>query len=471
MMLDPALLLALMIASSGETQGADQSVLIPEVPHVVQKPDFCGEACAEMYLRKLGVENIDQDRVFDRAGVDPSLGRGAWTDELKRALEGLGFDVGRVWTSIDAAHGKQGVEREWQRLLADLHRGTPSIVCMHFDDQPNTTEHFRLVLGFDVDKDEVIFHEPAEKNGAYRRMKKPAFLALWPFKPRVDRWTIIRLRLALEDKARIIDRPHAQGLAPADFAQHVLALKEKLPAGFQVVVEPPFVVIGNETMEKVKQRAERTVRRNVELLKMDFFDRAPDRIIDVWLLKDRSSYEKTALRLTGELPDTPYGFYVPRIQAMVMNIAPGPGTLVHEIVHPFVEADFPQAPAWLNEGLGSIYEYPIERNGHLVGHVNWRLPALQHAIRERRAPSLRRLIATSTDEFYNDDTGLNYAAARYLLFALQEKGELVAYYRKFRANVASDPTGYATLLDVLGEKDLTRFEPSWQRFVLHLERR
>ena len=30
-----------------------KSVLIKDVPHVTQKPDFCGEACAEMFLTKL----------------------------------------------------------------------------------------------------------------------------------------------------------------------------------------------------------------------------------------------------------------------------------------------------------------------------------------------------------------------------------------------------------------------------------
>ena len=40
----------------------------------------------------------------------------------------------------------------------------------------------------------------------------------------------------------------------------------------------------------------------------------------------------------------------------IMNIATGGGTLVHEIVHPYVEANFPGCPAWFNEGLGSLYE-------------------------------------------------------------------------------------------------------------------
>jgi hypothetical protein len=52
-----------------------KSVLIRDVPFVRQKPDFCGEACAEMYLRKLKVA-VDQDYVFDQSGLDPVLGRG-----------------------------------------------------------------------------------------------------------------------------------------------------------------------------------------------------------------------------------------------------------------------------------------------------------------------------------------------------------------------------------------------------------
>jgi hypothetical protein len=40
-------------------------VLIKDVPHVRQKPDFCGEACAEMALTKLG-KKWTQDDVFNQ---------------------------------------------------------------------------------------------------------------------------------------------------------------------------------------------------------------------------------------------------------------------------------------------------------------------------------------------------------------------------------------------------------------------
>ena len=43
-----------------------------------------------------------------------------------------------------------------------------------------------------------------------------------------------------------------------------------------------------------------------------------------------------------------------------MNIGPGPGTLSHELVHPYMEANFPNVPAWFNEGLASLYEQPLK---------------------------------------------------------------------------------------------------------------
>ena len=60
-----------LIAASSAEPVRLRDVLIKGVPHVVQKPDFCGEACAEMFLRKLG-KRMDQDYVFDQSGLDPN---------------------------------------------------------------------------------------------------------------------------------------------------------------------------------------------------------------------------------------------------------------------------------------------------------------------------------------------------------------------------------------------------------------
>src|SRR5215471_10288482 len=105
-----------------------KSVLIRDVPFVRQKPDFCGEACAEMYLRKLKVA-VDQDYVFDQSGLDPVLGRGCYTRELAKALKQIGFRTGGVWSEISARKSREGLDHEFAGLHADLAAGVPSIVC------------------------------------------------------------------------------------------------------------------------------------------------------------------------------------------------------------------------------------------------------------------------------------------------------------------------------------------------------
>ena len=244
--------------------------------------------------------------------------------------------------------------------------------------------------------------------------------------------------------------------------------REGAPAGFTVVALPPFTVKGDESPERVRAHARHTVLWAAELLKRDFFQADPEPV-DVWLFKDAESYERHAKQLFGEAPSTPYGYYSAEHQALVMNIATGGGTLVHEMVHPFVRANFPACPAWLNEGLGSLFEQSDGRDGHIVGLTNWRLDGLQRAIRRGQVPSFRALTATTTDEFYGEDQGTNYAQARYLLYYLQERGLLVRYFREVRERQAEDPTGYDTLRRVLGEKDMGAFQRRWEAFVLKLE--
>jgi hypothetical protein len=151
-----------------------------------------------------------------------------------------------------------------------------------------------------------------------------------------------------------------------------------------------------------------------------------------------------------------------------MNIATGGGTLVHEIVHPFMRTNFPACPDWFNEGLGSLYEQSEDKNGHIHGRTNWRLPGLQKTIAAGTLLSFKDLAATTTDQFYNHDKGANYAQARYLCYYLQEKGLLVKFYHEFVAHAADDPTGYKTLQRVLGESDMAGFQKRWEAWVLKL---
>ncbi len=255
----------------------------------------------------------------------------------------------------------------------------------------------------------------------------------------------------------------------AEFEQQAQNLRTKLKGrGFTVIVEKPFIVVGDDDSSRVAQWAEGVVRGTVTRLKQDYFAKDPANILEIWLFKDETSYRKHAKEFFDDTPDTPYGYYSPSKKALIMNIATGGGTLVHEIVHPFVEANFPAAPAWFNEGLGSLYEQSGTVNGHIYGYTNWRLAGLQRGIEKKIVPTFKALTAMSDATFYNEDTGTNYAQARYLCYYLQEKGLLRRFYKEFVANQKTDPTGYKTLQNVLGTTNMIAFQRKWETFVMGL---
>ncbi len=337
---------------------------------------------------------------------------------------------------------------------------------MHYDDSPQASEHFRLVLGYDATADAVVFHDPAVADGAYRRLPRAKFLSLWPLLGG-GKATLIRLRLAPGELAP--EPPPTATFTPADFAQHVMRLKKKIPGrDFTLIVEPPFVVLGDNSPDDVRRRAVENVRWAVRKLKAMYFTKDPKEILDIWLFKDSASYRENCRRVFHTTPDTPYGYFSAADGALIMNIATGGGTLIHEIVHPFVAANFPHCPAWFNEGLGSLYEQSGEEDGRIHGYTNWRLAGLQQAIRGKRVPSFATLSATTDEQFYNEDRGTNYSQARYLCYYLQQHDLLRKYYHRFLADHRKDPSGYNTLKSVLRRDDMAAFQREWEAWVMTL---
>lgn len=262
-------------------------------------------------------------------------------------------------------------------------------------------------------------------------------------------------------------RPIEAAPTKTELAERAAALQDKLRGrGFTVLVEAPFVVIGDESPKKVRSRAA-FLRWVVRLIEQDFFAKQPDKIIEVWLFRNLKTYRTGAKKYFDDEPSTPYGYYSSADDALVMNIGPGAGTLSHELVHPYIEANFPDGPSWFNEGLASLYEQPRERDGHMWGTTNWRLPGLTRMIRDKTIPSLRSLLQTTRDGFY-DASYDSYAYARFLCQYLQDHGKLREFYAKFVADT-KDRTGEAALIDVLGH-DLATFEPIFHKWALSLRR-
>ena len=263
----------------------------------------------------------------------------------------------------------------------------------------------------------------------------------------------------------------ASRFTAADFERHVERLKSKLgDEHFTILVEPPFVVIGDEAADRVQDRAGKdTVKWAVDRLKAIYFERDPEFIIDIWLFATTTVTRSTP-RNCSAINHTRRTDIIRPTSSLVMNIATGGGTLVHEIVHPFVAANFAACPSWFNEGLASLYEQSGEEHGQIDGFVNWRFNGLQRTIRAGRLPTFEALCSTTTDEFYNRDEGANYGQARYLCLYFQEHDLLKKFYDQFHDSAKTDPTGYHTLQSVLEEKDMADFQKRWETWVLLLRR-
>lgn len=261
--------------------------------------------------------------------------------------------------------------------------------------------------------------------------------------------------------------PALAGPTKDELSARAAALEKQLTGqGYTIVIEPPFVVIGDESPKKVQQRAS-FVRWIVKLVEKDFFSKQPDRIIDVWLFRNQATYKRGAKKFFDDEPTTPYGYYSAENSALIMNIGPGAGTLSHEIVHPYIEANFPDGPAWFNEGLASLYEQPREKDGHMWGTTNWRLPGLQGMIKNKTIPSLGKLMSTTRDAFY-DAPYDSYAYARFLCQYLQDHGKLIEFYKTFTAD-KEDLTGQRSLAKVVG-MDVAAFDLVFREWAMSLRR-
>ena len=238
--------------------------------------------------------------------------------------------------------------------------------------------------------------------------------------------------------------------------------------GLNVVVAPPYVIAGDASPATLARYRDGTVLAATRALEATYFQKKPTQPILILLFESEPPYARLAKKWFDEDDVPHFGFYRQADRVMLMNVSTGLGTLVHEMTHALIAPDFPSVPSWFNEGLASLYEQCTLSGDTIAGHENWRLPALQKAIRADTLRSLKALI--EDPRFYRQDlVGLNYAEARYLMFYLQEHGLLVRFYRDFRDHVAADPTGLHALERIVAPRTLDDFEKEWRQWVLKLK--
>jgi hypothetical protein len=293
----------------------------------------------------------------------------------------------------------------------------------------------------------------------------------------VKRLIVISLLLFISCGNRVVSQKEASDLnkdlvksdsSIFDYSNVIANLKEKISDNFYITTFSSFVIVSNLNIQETEKIINSTIAKSEECFYKDYFDKKPDKITTVFLFKDDKSYSYWAKKLYRDEDLSRFGYFKPDENVMLMNISTGSGTLVHELTHCFINYDFPDIPAWFNEGLGSLYERSSLNNNKILGYVNWRLPELQDAISEKSYTSLETLMKMSDKKFYGNGSLLNYAQARYFCLYLQQKGLLINYYRTFRDRFDEDKTGIKFLEEII-ETDLNEFDKNFVEWVKGLE--
>jgi len=154
--------------------------------------------------------------------------------------------------------------------------------------------------------------------------------------------------------------------------------------------------------------------------------------------------------LAARFDDTPsdLGFYRPDLRIALVNLARGVGNLRHELVHPLLGDDFPGIPAWLNEGIASLYGTSRLTGGRFQFLANYRLRHFRQALAAGALPTLDQLASAGPAEMYGPAKMTYYATARMALLYLDRAGGLDRFYRAMRdADAAARPRLLAAAID------------------------
>ncbi|HTL33691.1 MAG TPA: hypothetical protein VL326_11230 [Kofleriaceae bacterium] len=167
----------------------------------------------------------------------------------------------------------------------------------------------------------------------------------------------------------------------------------------------------------------------------------PDAHVKLLVYSDADRYQTEAAKLGPVISD--WGFYMPDQRTAIANVGVSIGNLRHELVHPLIGDDYPTIPAWLNEGVASLYGSAKLGKHGFTFLVNYRLLDLQKALKAGTLPTLAQLAATTADDMHGDQAMMYYAYARYVLLYAETKGTLSKLYADLRA---ADPSKHASIL-------------------------
>ena len=214
---------------------------------------------------------------------------------------------------------------------------------------------------------------------------------------------------------------------------------------YQVNARDKYILVTPEQMQinadEVKQ-----VTDNLEKAKQFFASyyglRAPDKLITVYLAGNWDDLKKMGAKVHNLIiPETIYGYSVLGDLSLLGIASPDQiGTLYHELFHLIVRTDAGDLPAWLDEGMASLYSTSYWQGDVLMGGDSWRIAQLESGYLSntgQQVPLLDSLVNYNWQEFNGGaETDLcraavNYALANHFLLFIQSQNKLRDLVNKF----------------------------------------
>lgn len=245
-------------------------------------------------------------------------------------------------------------------------------------------------------------------------------------------------------------------------ARRAAVIRQQFPRRYRVIVHRPFVIVGDFEESHLRSVYAHTILPTARGLHAEYFARHPMQPVTILMISNTRAYQAYARSTQHSAYANYYGYYRRDQQLVVVNAATGSGTLAHELTHVLTDVDFPNMPQWFNEGFAALHEEVQVRpaDGFVRGLPNWRLRSVAAALETRQLQTIHSLVTSIRLRPAHEQ--LDCAHARLICLFLQQQGLLAEFYQRLRKDVVDDPSGAATLQEVLGGRAWPEIETEFR---------
>ena len=202
----------------------------------------------------------------------------------------------------------------------------------------------------------------------------------------------------------------------------------------------------------------------VKIVNRDFFKADFDYPIRVLVLEDRARFKDFLRREFHESDPPDFGIYLPKQKLFATYENSGLGTFAHEIMHPLVEHNLPDRPAWAIEGIPTFFEkfYGHWTNDALVvqwGFQNpWRINQLATNLTQL---DLKEIVSYTQVSSYQELQ--NYESKQRMVSVfLWQQGR---FKRFLQLTAARKMDGYHSYFEAAMEMPIDKILPLWQDYL------